>query len=342
MTKANFWATRRFVVTGGTGFLGSHLVRQMEERGAVLGRNLFTPHRPGYDFRHRRSIMHMLEDMSPDVIIHLAAHVGGIGANQAKPAEMLYDNASMGLQLMHEAQRAGVGKFVTVGTVCAYPKYAPVPFKESSLWDGYPEETNAPYGIAKLLLLAQGQAYRQQYGFNAIYLLPTNLYGPGDNFDPASSHVIPALIRRALEAKNHGDTTLTVWGTGQASREFLYVEDAAEGILRATEQYNKEEPVNLGCGEEVTIRQLVETIVAAVGFKGQVIWDTEKPDGQPRRKLDTSRAEELFDFRAKTAFAEGLRRTIEWYVSHGGSPLYRTALIDAGGTSTVEYAATGK
>jgi GDP-L-fucose synthase len=257
-----------------------------------------------------------LDWATPDIVIHLAAVVGGIGANRANPGKFFYDNAIMGIQLMEQARLAGVKKFVAVGTVCAYPKYTPVPFREDDLWNGYPEETNAPYGLAKKMLLVQGQAYREQYGFNSIYLLPVNLYGPGDNFDPESSHVIPAVLRKVLEATARGDDHIVVWGTGAASREFLYVEDAAEGIVLASELYDGPEPVNLGAGREITIRDLVETIARLCGFKGDIRWDSSKPDGQPRRMLDTARARDRFRFEAKTDFEEGLRRTIQWYVAN--------------------------
>jgi GDP-L-fucose synthase len=285
----------------------------MRERGAG---EVVVPRSREYDLRQREAVLDLLADARPDVVIHLAAVVGGIGANQARPAEFFYDNLLMGTHLLHESWRAGVQKFVTVGTVCAYPRLTPVPFREESLWDGYPEETNAPYALAKKMLLVQGQAYRQQYGFNVIHLLPTNLYGPGDKFDLATAHVIPSLIRKCLEAKRRGDETVTAWGTGSPTREFLYVEDAAEGILLATEHYDKPEPVNLGSGVEISIRELAELIAELSGFEGRIVWDTTKPDGQPRRLLDTSRAEREFGFRARTPFREGLQRTIEWYARH--------------------------
>jgi GDP-L-fucose synthase len=266
-----------------------------------------------YDLRYREAILDLLADAKPDVLIHMAAVVGGIGANRERPAEFFYDNMMMGTQLMHEAWQTGVQKFVTIGTVCAYPKFTPVPFKEEDIWDGYPEETNAPYGLAKKMLLVQGQAYLQQYGFESIYLLPTNLYGPGDNFDPKSSHVIPALIRKCLEARANGDPSITVWGTGKATREFLYVEDAAEGILLAAERYDQPEPVNLGSSMEISIKDLLTLIVEITGFEGEIIWDDTKPDGQPRRSLDTSLAERAFGFKASTDFHKGLQETIEWY-----------------------------
>lgn len=308
----SFW-DQRFVVTGGAGFLGSHVVQALRRRGAS---QIFVPRSADYDLRDHGAVIDMLNDTRPEVIIHMAAVVGGIGANRERPAEFFYDNLVMGVNLMHEAWKLGVKKFVTIGTVCAYPKFTPVPFREESLWDGYPEETNAPYGLAKKMLLVQGQAYRQQYGFNAIYLLPTNLYGIGDNFDPKTSHVIPALIRKFIEAKERGDRQVIAWGTGSPTREFLFVEDAAEGIVLATERYDDPEPVNLGSGDEISIRDLTHLIAELTGFEGDVVWDTSKPDGQPRRKLDTSRAEAAFGFRSTTSFRDGLKRTIDWYVAN--------------------------
>ena len=306
-----FWTDNRFVVTGGSGFLGSAVVRAMQARGA---RDIIVPRSASYDLRDHEAVLRLLNDAKPDVIIHMAAVVGGIGANREHPAEFLYDNLMMGTQLLHEAWRAGVGKFVTIGTVCAYPKFTPVPFHEDDIWNGYPEETNAPYGLAKKMLLVQGQAYRQQYGFDSIYLLPTNLYGPGDNFDPRSSHVIPALIRKFIEAKERGDSEVVAWGTGVATREFLYVDDAAEGIVLAAERYEKPDPVNLGSAFEISIRDLTHLIGEMTGFTGEVVWDATKPDGQPRRKLDTSRAEAEFGFKSATTFEDGLRSTIDWYI----------------------------
>jgi GDP-L-fucose synthase len=300
----------KIMVTGGAGFLGSRVVAQLQEHGA---RDVFVVRRANYDLRDIDAVRRCLEDARPDVVIHLAAVVGGIGANQETPGRFFYDNAIMGIQLMEEARRRRVAKFVTIGTVCSYPKFAPVPFCEDGLWDGYPEETNAPYGLAKKMLLVQGQAYRQQYGFNAIFLIPVNLYGPGDNFDPDSSHVIPALIKKCIDARNSGAASIEVWGTGAASREFIYVDDAAEGIVLGTERYDGAEPVNLGVGSEITIRELVEAIVELTGYRGKVVWDTSKPDGQPRRMLDTSRARERLGFSAGTAFRDGLSRTIAWY-----------------------------
>jgi GDP-L-fucose synthase len=306
----SIWVDHRFVVTGGAGFLGRSVVKTLHQRGAE---QVFIPRSADYDLRQHEAVLDLLNDTRPDCIIHLAAVVGGIGANRAHPAEFFYDNLMMGTQLFHEAWRSGVKKFVTVGTVCAYPKFTPVPFHEESLWNGYPEETNAPYGLAKKMLLVQGQAYRQQYGFNSIYLLPTNLYGPGDNFDLETSHVIPALIRKFMEAKDRGDQQVVAWGTGSPTREFLYVDDAAEGILLAAERYEKPDPVNIGSGQEISIRELTELVTDLVGFEGEVVWDSTKPDGQPRRALDTSRAEHEFGFKANTNFRDGLARTIAWY-----------------------------
>ena len=306
-------STKRICVTGGAGFLGQHLVRNLQSKGA---RDIFIPRYPEYDLVKGEDIARMLADAQPDIIIHLAAHVGGIGANLARPAEFFYDNLMMGVQLMHQAWQRGVEKVVALGTICAYPKYTPIPFKEEHLWDGYPEETNAPYGLAKKMLLVQSQAYRQQYGFNSIFLLPVNLYGPGDNFDLASSHVIPALIRKCIEAKEQGADEIVAWGDGSPTREFLYVEDAAEGIALATQYYNRSDPVNLGSNFEISIKDLTELIARLTGFEGRVRWDTSKPNGQPRRKLDTTRAKEYFGFSAKTNFEDGLRKTIDWYLAN--------------------------
>ncbi len=306
----SFWSENRFVVTGGSGFLGSRVVRALQVRGAA---EIFVPRSADYDLREHVAVLRLLNDARPDVIIHMAAVVGGIGANRERPAEFFYDNLLMGTQLLHEAWRSGVQKFVTIGTVCAYPKFTPVPFHEDEIWNGYPEETNAPYGLAKKMLLVQGQAYREQYDYDSIYLLPTNLYGPGDNFDPRSSHVIPALIRKFVEAQERGESEVVAWGTGLATREFLYVDDAAEGIVLATENYDKPEPVNLGSSYEISIRDLTYMIREIVGFDGEVVWDSSKPDGQPRRKLDTTRAEAEFGFKASTPFRDGLQRTIDWY-----------------------------
>lgn len=313
----NFWQGKRVVVTGGAGFLGSFVLAKLKQRGAM---DVFVPLIEEYDLTDRDDIKRVLDRTLKDnfgpknmVIIHLAAHVGGIGANREHPAEFFYDNLMMGVELMHQAYKRGVGKFVAIGTVCAYPKFTPVPFKEDDLWDGYPEETNAPYGLAKKMLLVQAQAYRQQYGFNAIFLLPVNLYGPGDNFNLQTSHVIPALIRKSIEAKERGERELPVWGDGSPTREFLYVEDAADGIVTAAEKYNGPEPVNLGSGYEISIKDLVELIARQTGFDGKLVWQTDKPNGQPRRGLDVSRAKEYFGWQAQVPFEEGMRRTIEWF-----------------------------
>jgi GDP-L-fucose synthase len=303
----------KILITGGTGFLGKYVMAVLRERGY---KHIFALGSRDYDLRQPDSVVKMYEDIRPQVVIHLAARVGGIGANRQHPAEFFYDNLLIGVYTMHYAWRYGVEKFVALGTVCAYPKFTPVPFIEDSLWNGYPEETNAPYGLAKKMLLVQAQAYRQQYGFNAIYLLPVNLYGPGDNFDPASSHVIPALIKKCVDAKERGDKEIVVWGTGKASREFLYVEDAARAIVIAMAQYDKPDPVNIGSGMEIAIRDLVLLIAELTGFQGEIIWDSSKPDGQPRRCLDTSRAEREFGFRIQTEFREGLQKTIEWYIAN--------------------------
>ena len=298
------------MVTGGGGFLGTAVVRRLESAGAT---EIFVPRSRDHDLRTRAGIESALRDARPDLVIHLAAVVGGIGANRENPGRFFYENAIMGIELMEQARLAGVDKFVQIGTVCSYPKFTPVPFHEDDLWNGYPEETNAPYGVAKKMLLVQGQAYRAQYGFNVIHLIPVNLYGPGDNFDPASSHVIPALIKKCVDARDGGDDHIEVWGTGSASREFLYVDDAADGIVLAAERYDGAEPVNLGVGNEITIRELVELIARLTAFDGEILWDASKPDGQPRRALDTERARNLFGFEAHTTFASGLRRTIAWY-----------------------------
>jgi GDP-L-fucose synthase len=298
------------MVTGGGGFLGKAVVRRLEAGGA---NSIFVPRSADYDLRTKDGIDRALDDGRPQLVIHLAAVVGGIGANRENPGRFFYENAIMGIQLMEQARLADVEKFVTIGTVCAYPKFTPVPFKEDDLWNGYPEETNAPYGLAKRMLLVQGQAYRQQYSFNAIYLLPVNLYGPEDNFDPRSSHVIPALIKKCVDARDAGANHIDVWGTGAASREFLYVDDAAEGIVLAAERYDGAEPVNLGVGSEITIRDLMTTIAEVVGFRGEIHWDASKPDGQVRRALDTTRARKEFDFLARMPFLEGLQRTLAWY-----------------------------
>ena len=306
----SFWTERSVMVTGGAGFLGSHLVRQLEQASA---RRVFVPRSDAYDLRTWDGIERALSDARPDLIIHLAAVVGGIGANRARPGEFFYDNLMMCTQLMEAARRRGVARYLTVGTICSYPKFTPVPFREEDLWNGYPEETNAPYGLAKKMALVQSAAYRIQYGFDAVNVLLVNLYGPGDNFDPASSHVIPALIKKCVDAIEAGDKQITVWGTGKATREFLYVEDAARALLLAAEKLQTSEPVNIGAGFEISIKALVELIARLAGFKGKLVWDSTKPDGQPRRCLDTSKAEKLLGFRATTRFEEGLARAIEWY-----------------------------
>ena len=332
-----FWQDKRVVVTGGAGFLGSYVIAKLKERGAT---DILIPRIENYDLTDRDSIKRLFDDalqppgkypehllpvglelppstfnLKPEnlLVIHLAANVGGIGANREHPAEFFYDNLMMGVELMHQAWQRGVGKFVAIGTICAYPKFTPVPFKEEELWNGYPEETNAPYGLAKKMMLVQAQAYRQQYGFNAIYLLPVNLYGPGDNFNLQTSHVIPALIRKSIEAQERGEGELVAWGDGSPTREFLFVEDAGNGIVTAAEKYNGPEPVNLGSGNEISIKDLTEMIVRMTGFGGKLVWDTEKPNGQPRRGLDVSRAKEFFGWQAQVPFEEGVRRTIEWF-----------------------------
>ena len=310
MNRENFWQSKRVCVTGGAGFLGRVVVRKLHERAVT---DVFIPQIEDYNLVELKDINRMLADAKADLIIHLAAQVGGIGANKEHPAEFFYNNLVMGVQLMHRAWETGVEKFVAIGTICAYPKFTPVPFKEENLWDGYPEETNAPYGLAKKMLLVQAQSYRQQYGYNALFLLPVNMYGPGDNFNPKSSHVIPALIRKCIEAQEAGQEEVVVWGDGSPTREFLYVEDAAEGILLASEKYNDSDPVNLGAGFEISIKGLVVMIAKKTGFTGKLVWDTTKPNGQPRRKLDTSRAFECFGFKAKMSFEEGMEQTIKWF-----------------------------
>ncbi|NNV03442.1 GDP-L-fucose synthase [Brevibacillus sp. MCWH] len=306
------WIDKTIMVTGGSGFLGSHVVERLRAAGCS---RIIVPRSRDYDLRNQQTAMSLIEQTKPDLIIHLAASVGGIEANRKNPGAFFYDNLSMGIHLMEAARRGGVEKFVACGTICSYPKHAPVPFREETLWDGYPEETNAPYGLAKKMLLVQSQAYRQQYGFNSIFLLPVNLYGPRDNFDLVTSHVIPALIRKCVEAKERNENHIVVWGTGQVTREFLYVEDAAEAIVLAAEHYDGDQPVNIGTGEEISIKDLAELIARETGFTGEIRWDTGKPDGQPRRCLDVRKAREYFGFQARVSLREGLRRTIAWYVA---------------------------
>ncbi len=314
----SFFENRRVLVTGGAGFLGSFVLEKLQERNC---NEIFVPRSKDYDLVEMEAVKRLYKDAEPDIVIHLAARVGGIGANRENPGKFFYDNLMMGLQMMEVGRLVGIEKFVAVGTVCAYPKFAPIPFKEEDLWNGYPEETNAPYGLARKMLLVQAQAYRQQYGFNAIYLLPVNLYGPRDNFDLESSHVIPALVKKCIDAVSSPPTSnlqppsITVWGTGKPTREFLYVEDAAEGILLAAEHYNKPDPINLGVSFEISIKDLANLIAKLTGFKGKIVWDKTKPDGQPRRMLDVSKAEKEFGFRAKTGLEDGLKKTIDWFVS---------------------------
>jgi GDP-L-fucose synthase len=317
-----FWSDKKILITGGAGFFGSQVVSQLLENGASR-ENILVPRSKETDLRRWENCVRVVKNR--DIVIHLAAKVGGIGYNQAYPADLFYDNAIMGIQLIEAARQENVEKCVVVGTICAYPKFTPVPFKEENLWNGYPEETNAPYGLAKKMLLVQSQAYRQQYGFNSIYLLPVNLYGPGDNFNPESSHVIPALIKKFTDAKRNRDPFVEVWGTGSASREFLYVDDAARGLVLAAEHYNKPDPVNLGSGMEITIRDLVVLINDLTGYHGEIHWDTTKPDGQPRRCLDVSRAKREFGFEATMPFWEGLKRTIAWYEIHAEEIARHTA-----------------
>lgn len=312
--QLTFWRNKRVIVTGGSGFLGSVVVRKLSERGA---QEIIVPRKAQYDLTQIEAVRQLIADTARsepvDMVIHLAARVGGIGSNRAHPAEFFYDNLMMGASLFHESWRAGIEKFVALGTICAYPKYTPLPFKEENLWDGYPEETNAPYGLAKKMLLVQSQSYREQYGYNSIFLLPVNLYGPGDNFDLETSHVIPGLIRKILTAAASGEQKMVAWGDGTPTREFLYVDDAAEGVLLASERYNQSDPVNLGSSYEISIKDLWTMIARLTGFTGEVVWDTSKPNGQPRRKLDVTRARDFFGFEAKVSFEEGLKRTIEWY-----------------------------
>jgi len=310
----SFWNEKSVLVTGGAGFLGTKVVQKLKSRGCG---HIFVPRSRDYNLIKIEDIRRVYEDSQPDLVIHLAANVGGIGANLVCPGEFFYNNLVMGVQLLEEARQHNIGKFVAIGTVCAYPKFTPVPFREADIWNGYPEETNAPYGLAKKMLLVQSQAYRAQYGYNSIFLLPVNLYGPGDNFDPRTSHVIPALIRKCIEAKELGKSEIVVWGTGSASREFLYVDDCAEAIVLACEKYNKSDPVNIGAGMEISIKDLVRLISRLTGYTGNIVWDTTKPDGQPRRCLDISKAREEFGFIAKMSFEEGLKKTIGWYKKHG-------------------------
>ncbi len=308
-----FFNARRIVVTGGAGFLGGYIIKGLEDLGC---KNILVPKIEDYDLVKIDDIVRMYDNMKPDIVIHLAAVVGGIGANREHPGKFFYENLMMGVQLIEQGRRCNIEKFVAIGTVCAYPKFTPVPFKEDDIWNGYPEETNAPYGLAKKMLLTQSQAYRSEYGFNSIFLVPVNLYGPGDNFDPASSHVIPALIKKCVDAIESGADFIECWGTGSASREFIHAADAAEGILLATEHYNDSEPVNIGAGFEITIKDLVEKIVKLTGFQGEIRWDSSRPDGQPRRRLDVSRAKKEFGFEAKTNFGKGLKDTINWYITN--------------------------
>ena len=310
---SDFFKDRRIVVTGGAGFLGSYVIERLRKRGC---KNILVPKIEDYDLVKMDEVVRMYEDMKPDIVIHLAAVVGGIGANSMHPGEFFYKNLMMGVQLIEQGRLNNIEKFTAIGTVCAYPKFTSVPFKEDDIWNGYPEETNAPYGLAKKMLLVQSQAYRAEYGFNSIFLLPVNLYGPRDNFDPQSSHVIPALIKKCVDAIEAGADHIECWGTGTASREFIYAADAAEGILLATEFFNGPEPVNIGAGFEIKIKDLVEKIVKITGFKGRIQWDVSKPDGQPRRCLDTARAKKLFGFTAKTSFDEGLKATVDWYIAN--------------------------
>jgi GDP-L-fucose synthase len=307
------WKQKRVVVTGGSGFLGSAVVDALHSHDYA---NIIVPRASNYDLRGQKAIVRLYKDAKPQVVIHLAAVVGGIGANRANPGRFFYDNAVMGIQMMEYARQFSVEKFLALGTICAYPKFAPIPFKEEELWNGYPEETNAPYGLAKKIMLVQAQSYRAQYGFNAIYLLPVNLYGPKDNFDLESSHVIPALIRKCVEAKESNTDKIVLWGDGSPTREFLYVEDAAEAIVLATERYDGSEPVNLGTGEEISIRDLAQMIAKEVGFTGSIVWDTTKPNGQPRRCLDVSRAQKYFGFRARCGLREGIAKTVAWFIAH--------------------------
>ncbi len=313
---SEFWRERRACVTGGAGFLGRRVVKELKRRGCGV---VFVPRSAEYDLTSAATVRRLYDDSSPDIVIHLAAVVGGIGANRAHPGEFFYKNLMMGAELMHEGMLRGVGKFVAIGTICAYPKFTPVPFREEDLWNGYPEETNAPYGLAKKMMLVQSQAYRKEYGFNSIFLLPVNLYGPGDNFDLETSHVIPAMVRKCAEAVREGREKIVLWGDGTPTREFLYVEDAAEGIVAAAENYEESEPVNLGAGSEISVRDLAEKVAALTGFGGRIEWDTSRPNGQPRRMLDTSRARERFGWEARTPLEEGLKKTVAWFLEQEGA-----------------------
>jgi GDP-L-fucose synthase len=310
MSREAFWKNRRVCVTGGAGFLGSYVVARLEQAGCAA---IFVPRSADFDLRDRRAIERLFATAKPDIVIHLAAVVGGIGANRANPGSYFYDNLMMGTQLIEQSRQQGIEKFVAVGTICSYPKHTPIPFREEELWNGYPEETNAPYGLAKKMMLVQSQAYRQQYGFNAIFLLPVNLYGPRDNFDLQTSHVIPALVRKCVDGVKQNKSEINVWGTGKVTREFLHADDCARAIVMAAEQYNLSEPVNIGAGFEISIRELAELIARLTGFKGELVWDATQPDGQPRRCLDISRARQAFGFTAEIPFDEGLRQTIDWY-----------------------------
>jgi GDP-L-fucose synthase len=316
MTMASFWSSKRVVVTGGAGFLGSFVVEQLRLKDC---RQIVVPRSRDYDLVQMEAVQRLYEDANPDIVIHLAARVGGIGANQANPGRFFYDNLMMGSQLIEVGRQRGLKKFVALGTICAYPKFAPIPFREEDIWNGYPEETNAPYGLAKKMMLVQSQAYRQQYGFNSIVLFPVNLYGPRDNFDLQTSHVIPALIRKCAEAQQEGRAEIVLWGDGTPTREFLYVEDAAEGILQAAEQYNESLPLNLGTGEEVTIKNLASMITTELGYQGRIVWDTSKPNGQPRRCLDVSRIKQTIGFQAKHSLRDGLKKTIRWFQANRAS-----------------------
>lgn len=316
MTMASFWSDKRVVVTGGAGFLGSFVIEQLRNKGC---HQIVVPRSRDYDLVQMEAVRQLYAEANPDIVIHLAARVGGIGANQANPGRFFYDNLMMGSQLIEVGRQRGLKKFVALGTICAYPKFAPIPFKEEDIWNGYPEETNAPYGLAKKMMLVQSQAYRQQYGFNSIVLFPVNLYGPRDNFDLQTSHVIPALIRKCAEAQQAGRSEIVLWGDGTPTREFLYVEDAADGVLQASEQYNESLPLNLGTGEEVTIKNLASMIAAELGYQGRIVWDTSKPNGQPRRCLDVSRIKQTIGFQAKHSLQAGLKKTIQWYQANRAS-----------------------